>query len=205
MIVYFIGPDGAGKTTLANNVASTILKHGIKVKVSWGMRGPYKPLVLLAKILSKFDVFKGFEDPIHNISIPKVFRRLWQFLESFCIIFTYFYRYHIPHLLGYIVIGDRSPLDSIIWIILITHDPRYLRSITAKFFLALTYRANIKIYLIADPSKLLERKKDMSRKFVEKEIELYSKIIYLINVQKMDTTNESIDNLVDRVLKLVSR
>ena len=58
VIIYFFGPDGAGKSTLAKKLAWEIHKRGHKTKLSW-MRGSHTIASLLAKILSRSDFFKG--------------------------------------------------------------------------------------------------------------------------------------------------
>jgi len=55
-IVYFFGPDGAGKTTLVQRVATTLRERRYRVKVSW-MRGSHTVASLLLKLFAKRRLF----------------------------------------------------------------------------------------------------------------------------------------------------
>jgi len=79
-IIYFFGPDGTGKSTLVKALASELHKGECKLKLSW-MRGSHTLTSLLASFMTKFDCFKGSDNPYYNIRIPKSLKRLWQVLD----------------------------------------------------------------------------------------------------------------------------
>jgi GTPase SAR1 family protein len=201
LIIYLIGPDGSGKTTLAKALAQRMLKQGFKVKVSY-MRGMHTFAAFLGKLFSKISSFRGSNVPGYNISISARLRRLWQIVEFVSLIPIFLFRYYLPSLLGYIVIGDRGPLDSLVWIMLVTNDEDYLAKIGARFLLALTSKNSVTIYVTAGFTTLIKRKKDTSHIFVAKEVKLYSLIITRIpNIQVIDTTNRSINDCVNDLME----
>jgi len=79
-LIYFFGPDGSGKTTVAKALARELESHSFNVKISW-MRGTHTLASLLARFLSKFTIFRGPDNPYYGISVPCGMRRLWQLLE----------------------------------------------------------------------------------------------------------------------------
>ena len=129
-IFYFFGPDGAGKTTLIKNLAKHLNKNH-KTKLSW-MRGSHTIASFLAKILSRYEFFKGSENPYYNISIPLKLKNLWQFLEFVSALPVIIIRFVLPSLMGYWIIADRYSLDLAVWISMTTRDSSFLNKFQAK-------------------------------------------------------------------------
>jgi len=197
-ILYFFGPDGAGKTTLAKGLAQKIRNKNHKVKLSW-MRGSHTTASLLAKILSRSNFFKGLENPYYNINIPTKLKGLWQFLEFISALPVIIGRFLIPSSMSYWIIADRYTLDLAVWTCLTTRDLNFLDSREAKVLIALAEKANAKFYVKADLGTLRNRAEKIS--FPEEQISLYDTLAQTVGATIIDTTNKSADDALQEVLK----
>ena len=142
----FFGPDGSSKTTLAKALVRELEDRGFNVRILW-MRGTHTLASLLARLLSKFSSFRGFDNPYYGISIPKNVKRIWQLIEFVSVLPVLLIRFILPRLLGYIVIAERYLPDFLVWVMLTTRDIGYLRSLEAKFILALSMKEYVKVYV----------------------------------------------------------
>jgi len=200
VITCFFGPDGAGKSTLAKKFAWEIHERGHKTKLSW-MRGSHTFNSLMARILSKFNCFKGSENPYYNIKIPRNFKRLWQFLEFFSALPVIIGNFSIPSLIGYQVLADRYTLDLAVWICLTTRDYSFLQRFEARLLIILARKTNAKFYVTANIEELKRRNRELW--FPEEQLLLYGKLAESVGAHTIDTTNKSIDESFQEVVKLL--
>jgi thymidylate kinase len=198
VILYFFGPDGAGKTTLAKGLAEKIRDKNHKVKLSW-MRGSHTTASLLAKFLSRSNFFKGSENPYYNINIPMKLKGLWQFFEFMSALPVIIGRFLILSFMGYWIIADRYTLDLAVWTCLTTRDLNFLDSPEAKVLIALAKKANVKFYVKADLETLRNRAEKLP--FPEEQIRLYDTLAQTVGATIIDTTNKSADDALQEVLK----
>jgi len=61
-----------------------------------------------ARLVSKFSIFRGPNNPYYHIIIPKSLRRFWQFLEFISLLSIVFVKFLVPSFLGYLVIAKKE-------------------------------------------------------------------------------------------------
>jgi hypothetical protein len=179
-------------------------RKNFKPTIAW-MRGTHTLASLLARFLSKFATFKGFNNPYYGISIPSHMKRMWQLIEFVSVLPVLLIRFTLPSLLGYTVVAERYTPDFLVWVAVTTDDPGYLSSISARFLLALALRAKAKIYVKAELRKLIERRTDMDPSFIVKQLILYEKLAEGMNSLTLDTTNRSVDESVGSLLAFLGK
>ena len=168
------------------------------------MRGTHTFASLLAKLLSKFNAFRGSDNPYYGITIPRNLKRLWQLVEFASAVPIILLKFTLPSILGYWVIAERYAPDFITWVSLTTNDQHYPESIEAKFLLALSSKAQAKIYVTATLQELSRRKKETNPNFVSTQLKLYDRIASVIHAHRLDTTNKSAKESIQEVLSLLN-
>jgi len=202
-ILYFFGPDGSGKTTIATTLAKKLRKECSKVKLSW-MRGTHTLASMLAVFLTKFPTFRGSDNPYYGISVPNRMKRLWQIIEFVSMLPILLTRFTIPSLIGYVIVAERYLPDFLIWVSLITRDEDYLKRLEARFLLALSMKANVKVYVTASEAELAKRRSgEVNRNFLSRQIKLYEELAKIIGACKIDTTGRSIKETLNELISFV--
>lgn len=187
-IVYFFGPDGAGKTTLVRHIAKALRKKRYRVKISW-MRGSHTVASLLLKLFAKRRLFTGSENPYYAVTIPAKLRGVWQVLEFLSALPVILYRYVIPSLLGYWVLADRYALDLLVWIVLVTQDLRFLHSLKARLLISLAMQPVVRIYVTASLAEL-NRRVD-AEWYPAEQVRLYDQLSRRVGAYRYDTTSRT--------------
>ena len=200
-IICFFGPDGSGKSTLAKALARRLHNENLKVKLSW-MRGSHTLASLLAKFLSRFSCFRGHDNPYYGISLPQRFRKFWQLIELVSVFPVVLFRFIIPSITK-TVIAERYLPDFIVWVAVTTKDEGFLKSTWAKFLLAITSKAQIRIYVTADIRELVRRRNISNEDFLLTQIKPYDIIAQAIGAHKLDTTNMSVEESLQRISVIV--
>ncbi len=187
-VVLLYGPDGSGKTTIARLVAAYLKSKGLRVKISW-MRGTHTLASILARMLVRHRTFRGGIDPYYGLRIPNKMGRLWILIELISFIPILIKEVFLPQLLGYIVIAERSPLDFLVWLSLVTEIPLGGGAIT-RGILWISKRY-LSFYISANLECLLKRRREDNPKFIKRQIPLYEKIHALMEDDRINTTRTS--------------
>ncbi len=203
-IICFFGSDGSGKSTVAKFLTEMLSRDGFKVKMSW-MRGTHTFAAVIARFFSKFSVFKGSDNPYYMISVPRIFRRVWQLLEFISIIPIILARYSLSSTLGYTVIAERYLPDFITWVTITTNDRSYPKSFAATFLLALASKSKVVVFVTADLAELKKRRASVDPLFLQKQLELYGELAKSLGAFKLDTTNKSVSESASVLLAVVER
>ena len=202
-LICLFGPDGSGKTTLARALAEGFKRRGSRVIVSW-MRGTHTLASMLARFLSRFAIFRGSDNPYYGISIPDYAKRVWQLIEFISVLPILLTRFMLPCLLGYTVIAERYLPDFLVWVSLTTRDIDYLRSLEARFMLALSTKVDVKFYVTASETELAKRRGgEVNGEFLSRQLKLYDKVAKLVRAYRIDTTERSVEETLDYLLNLI--
>ncbi len=201
ILVLFFGPDGSGKTTLARLLKQKLEKDRLKVKISW-MRGTHTISLILAFILSRFSNMRGEDNPYFRIRTPKP-RKMWQLLEFISALPVILLKYKVPLFLGYIVIGERSYCDLIVWIAMVTKDPKFIASVPSLFLLRIASKG-MNFYVTADAEILMKRRKgDVDRDFLLAQLVYYNLLSRLVGAIKIDTSNKKLSESVSELMSAI--
>jgi len=169
------------------------------------MRGTHTLASLLAKLLSRFTIFRGSDNPYYGISIPKSMKRIWQLIEFISVLPILLFRFILPRFLGYVVVAERHLPDFLVWVTLTTRDTNYLRSLEARFMLALSMKADVKVYVTASETELVRRRSgEVNHEFLRKQLKLYDNMAKLIRAYKIDTTERGVEETLGYLLNLIN-
>ena len=200
--VCFFGPDGAGKTSLAKRLRAILEWKGVRVRVSW-LRGTHTLASVLARLLSKFGAFRGPDNPYYGIKVPPGFRRLWWFLEFVSVLLVWLARFCLPRLFGWVVVGERGLLDFVVWVILTTRSPEFLRSLWGRAALALGLKGCVNVYVRAEESVLARRRGNSTSQTLAVQLALYDTLARAVGAPIVDTSCKSVRESLREILEIV--
>jgi thymidylate kinase len=201
-LVYFFGPDGSGKSSIAIALVEVLRARGTRVRLSW-MRGTHTLASFLARVLGHFSIFKGEDNPNYMITIPPKMRRLWQLVEVASMLPVLMARYSLPSFMGYTVVGERYIPDFVVWVTLTTNDAHYPESFSARFLLVLSLKSQNRTYVTAAHSRLVERRRDSNPAFLMRQLQLYGMLARAIGAQTLDTTYRTIEESTQLLLNFI--
>jgi hypothetical protein len=176
-------------------------KRGHKIKFSW-MRGSHTAVSFLAPILSRFEVFKGTDNPYFNITIPQKLKRIWQFLEFCSALPVIIAKFVIPSMEGYWVLADRYSLDLTVWICITSRDYGFLRRFESRLLVLLSKKTTARFFVTADFEELEKRTNEPW--FPREQLTLYKALAKSVDAITIDTTNKSVDDSLHEILKALS-
>lgn len=201
-IIYFFGPDCTGKSTLVNALAIELDNRECDIRRSW-MRGSHTFVFLVASFLSKFNCFKGSENPYYNIKVPKNLKRFWQFLEFLSALPVILGKFLIPSLLKCCILADRYTIDLAVWLCLTTRDYSFLKTFESKMLIALAQKTSAKFYVTANFEEL-GRRSEEELWFPKEQLYLYGKLAEAVDAYIIDTTNKPVEECLQEVLKVIA-
>jgi membrane-associated phospholipid phosphatase len=168
------------------------------------MRGTHTLASIIARLIARFSAFRGQDNPYYRVSIPSGLRRLWQLLEFTSVLPILLIKFILPSILGYTVIAERYIPDFLAWVSTTTGDEDYFERFEARFMLALSAKANIRIYVTASETELIKRRGgEVGQKFLSRQLKLYDGLAKTVKAYKIDTTDRSIKETLNELLSLI--
>ena len=197
--VVLLGPDGAGKSSIAEAVHSSICTPRKKV-VYLGVRKTPRLLKVFARKSSKASTSEsGGERPSTKLTVRgRVFLRTLFYLIWF--LYSY-YRLIFPLLVsGYVVIGDRYFHD-----ILILKDVQ-LSDVWVKFFLKVMPSPSATVLLISSPTDIFERKPELEIDEIDRQMSAYKTLGANYSCAKMEfVENTDVSVACEGVMSIIWR
>jgi thymidylate kinase len=194
-VIYFFGPDGSGKTTLATKTVETLSKNGFKVRKGW-MRGTHTVSYAFARLLRLHGAFRGQNH--FMVSIPKNLTRLWRFLEFTSALPVFFYRFALPKLFGFYVVGERYLPDYLVWVSIVLNDDNFAQAPESKFLLSLTKKTGAGFYITADTT-ILSKRSFENPAFLTRQQAIYANLATALGAFKIDTTHTSAEEAFQKI------
>ena len=186
--IVFLGPDGAGKSTLVN-----IIKDIKWPNIQTVYMGPSRDSEMnkfFIKVMKNLEMIR--EENNKNTFIGFLSRVLW---KTFCY-FDFLQRILRNNLKvssGTILICDRYPCDMYF------RKPNLLNKI---LYLDLFLKPHIVFLCIGDPSEIHKRKPELTKKEIDFFIYNYKRVLNLYNIEfiELNTTEYSIEYLIKVIL-----
>jgi energy-coupling factor transporter ATP-binding protein EcfA2 len=201
-LILLTGPDGSGKTTLSHSLKSFFESRGIEVRIV-RLRGTHTLAYILMRLLRDLMGLRGSELHYYGFKIPEGFKSFWVYIETLSIlplILLYYYLLRIR----YLVINERSIVDTIVWILTgVNERPSILLSNRAlRFLLLLAHRfRNSTIHITASKQTLISRKPE-EKHLIDRMKIYYDVLSKHLNLLTIDTSACSPRECLEKVVQI---
>jgi len=198
--IVFFGPDGAGKTTLAQLLVSYFQSNGCRSRITW-MRARHSLAHVLAKFFKKLGYYRVVLSPngkksypIFDPSLFPHFRGLWYLIEFVSILPWIITKVYLPKMLGYIVVSERYVVDTVVylgyWLGADTMD-----GFLAKVLLNFIPQNSVLVHMDADTDVLLARRPEdfINEDYIAFQRNAYKTFAKALNAISLDTTSCSVE------------
>ncbi|ADI31953.1 hypothetical protein [Staphylothermus hellenicus] len=204
LLICLFGADGSGKTSIARYLAKYLRSQGWNTSIAW-LRGSHTLASILARLLSRFNVFRGNCNPYYRICISSSMRKPWIFIEFISILPIIFLKFLAPKLLGRIVVAERCPIDFLVWLIITLRDQRVIHSFWGRTTLSLALSICDKIiYIRADQEALLSRRKGFEEEYlIPAQLRIYDQLAEWLRTQYIDTTNKTVAESISEIIRII--
>ena len=201
--IIFCGLDGCGKTTQAKTLLSYLKNSRITSNYVW-LRYPFRliiPFVIFLRIFKLSAYPRTIEKKkrgIKNLESHKSLSLIWEKLLYQDLKIDYYFKVKKPINSNKIIILDRSIIDTVVDLVLVTGNTDKLEYYVDKFSKLLPLDRQI-IFLDVPTELSFERNKDEEIETLKIRRELYHKISNLINLQIIDGT-KSIEHIHEQII-----
>ncbi len=209
-MIYFFGPDGTGKTTHAELVWIYLRKKGYRAwRTSIKQHHTFSHLLL--NLISAHKNPNGQAISYYGFSseLKQRIKTPWKILELISLLPAIIYRVFLPSLLGYIVICDRYVLDTLVALSYFLNEPKLISTTCARSLVKLIPKGSLLIYLNADTSVILQRKRDepLTAQLIEYYKKAYDALMRwlglpVITIDTSTTTVEDVQKTIRQLLRL---
>jgi len=214
--VAFFGPDGAGKTTHVQLLASFYRANGWEVRKAW-IRANHAMACVLSKLLVRLGYYRVEPGPIRrinqndpwgrafNVSTLPSLGRLWPWIEFLSLVPLIVRRAYVPLLLDRAVIAERYVVDSVVTISYILSDDSFLRSRLCRILLRMIPEGALLIYLRADYECILTRRGEEAHgpANIEHQLREYDKLAAQLRCPVISTNDKTVDETQKAIRRLV--
>jgi len=216
--VVLFGPDGAGKTTQTRLLVSHLRSKGFRVRKIW-IRNFHFPLAyVISRLLVSLGYYEVEPNPLRAKStlndtwgrafsvkaLPRM-KPVWGFIEFVSVIPHILAGVVLPRALGYAVVAERYTIDTVVTVAEVLQDASYLNKMTARALVRMIPKDCILVYLRADYSEILKRRKDDAhgRRFIEFQLTAYDALCQKLNTCVIPTTNFTITETFQIITQLL--
>ena len=206
-VYAIVGPDGAGKTTIARDIAAHLSRRRKKVRISW-MRSPR--IVTLAVLgifrlarLSRAVRMDDHDDVHTDLSRHPFMLELYSWSVTFDYFLGYFGKVTLPRrLLRRTVICDRFTWDTLVDLGLASGvDEAFLGSPAGRILLGLA-RRHRSVLVTAPARELLQRRPILGLDpRLDRRLRLYQVFAAQFNLDVVDSASLSEEASVSKVLE----
>jgi GTPase SAR1 family protein len=195
-IIFLVGADGVGKTTLAQKLAEELAENNIDVSRGWSRYNNYtsKPLLALTRLigLNYIEETDGHRVGYHDFHKSKLIAALFVLLQAFDVnIATWFkFRLRIPK--NGVLICDRGPLDTLFDVMLDTGFHHLGRTRWLNIYTKLVKNKSILFYITRDLDKTLssDKKELCYDKSLNQKRALYQEYVGILDWSRIDNNDD---------------
>jgi thymidylate kinase len=210
--IVFFGPDGAGKTTLAQLLVDYFHSNGYRSRITW-MRARHSLAWLLAKFFKRYGYYRKVISPngkkdyyIFDPTLLPKMKTLWYFFEFISILPWIITKVYLPKALGYIVVSERYVVDTVVYLgYWVGHDT--MNSFLAKVLLNFISPKSVIVHMDAQTSVLLQRRPEdfINRDYITFQRNAYTEFAKSLHAIHIDTTVHTVDENFRYITKYLEK
>jgi len=204
--IIFCGLDGCGKTTQAKILQDYLKNSNIKSNYVW-LRYPFRLIIPFVSFLRIFKLsayprtIEKTKKGIKNLEHHKFLGSLWEKLLYQDLKIDYNSKVTKPLNENIVIILDRSIIDTVVDLVIVTGNDEKLEQYIKKFSNLLPLDSKI-FFLDIPPELSFERNKDEYIETLKIRKNLYQKIGKIMPLQTIDGTQQ-IKNIHKQILSFV--
>lgn len=203
-LISVLGPDGAGKSSLVENLKSYLVQNDRKVSVIYTGRGRNHilPITVIGRIYRSKEKKKDNLQPNKEIKAKPSYKRkilytLMAPIYSFDLLLRYIFKIFPERLTKKIVITDRYCSD----ILLMKHVPFLIKKALYLIF----PKPTLTVFLYNDPETLVQRRPEETLEELTRQMEIFNKFEYSIKVKTDNQEEDTNKILTETFTKLLQR
>lgn len=210
-LISIFGPDGSGKSTHVQLLVQSLRAQGLRIKRTW-IRSPHTLAFILSQIMVRLGLYRVATNPAGMmVKIPAIngnstTRSIWALLELLSVMPLVLLRIYLPMWRGYMIVSDRSLVDTVVTIAYFIGDKDFVTGRTARLLLHLIPKCAVFIDLDSDYATILTRRGKTAepQEFIEFQRTAYTKLSKIIAAEIIDTSRLSIEQTSERIRTMIS-